>query len=450
GYRWDGIAIGDRLLAAASFALVAYLTIVAQRLAREAGESSGRARQVALERSLREATVRVRETLNVDLVRRTILEETIALLGASSARLLVNDRPPEAPLTVRLDAGGEASYVRAAPPPDVASLVAKAREDGTVVQVTNADAVGRLRLEALEAGAALAGALPTPFAGSSQVLVAIVAPGSEFARESIAAMNAFVEQAAVALEQAYLFTELGRRNDELAESRNESARTTDVIRDMIYTLAHDLRTPLVAAGVTIKQALDGGFGELPGRYRDVLGASRASNEEARRIVETLLLVARYETGEESRVSERVDCEAIVETAVEELEPLARSNGVSLSVELRDGPLVVFGDAHEIRRAVLNLVANAIAATPRNGNVVARGYVENGHVVLEIVDDGYGVAPERRASLFQRFGGTRGAVSSGLGLYIVRRIAEKHGGTADYRQREPRGSAFTLRLPEAPA
>jgi signal transduction histidine kinase len=449
GFRWDGIAVGDRLLAAASFTLVAYLTILAQRLAREAGESSGRARQVAVERTLRAATSRVRETLNFDLVRRSILSETNELLGASSARLIVGDRPGEPPLMIRLDAGGEASYVRAPLSPDLASLAAKAREDGAVVHVTIADAVGRLRLEALEAGEAIAGEIPAQHADAAHVLVAIAAPGDHFADGSLTVMSDFVEQAAVALEQAYVFTELGRRNEELAQSRNEIARTTDVIRDMIYTLAHDLRTPLVAAGVTMKQAIDGAFGELPERYRDVLRASRASNEEARRIVETLLLVARYETGEESRVNERVDCDALVETAVEELDPLARSNGVTLRAELRDRPLTVTGDVHEIRRALLNLAANAIAATPRNGTVVVSGYVEGSNVVLEVTDDGYGVSPDRRSSLFERFGGTRGAVSSGLGLYIVRRIAEKHNGSVSYRARAPQGSIFTFRLPKAP-
>jgi two-component system, OmpR family, sensor histidine kinase KdpD len=450
GYRWDGIAIGDRLLAAASFALVAYLTILAQRLAREAGESSGRARQVAVERTLRAATARVRETLNFDLVRRSILGETNALLGAASSRLIVNDRAGEPPLIIRLDAAGEPTYDRVPLSPDLASLVAKAREDGAIVHVTAADAIGRLRLEALDAGEALAGEIPAQHADAAHVLVAIAAPQTHFAEGSATIMADFVEQAAVALEQAYVFTELGRRNEEIAQSRNEIARTTDVIRDMIYTLAHDLRTPLVAAGVTMKQAIDGAFGDLPERYREVLRASRASNEEARRIVETLLLVARYETGEESRVNDRVDCDALIETAIEELDPLARSNGITLKADVRERPLTVAGDPHEIRRALLNLVANAIAATARNGTVVLSGYLEGSDVVLEVTDDGYGVSPERRSSLFERFGGTRGAVSSGLGLYIVRRIAEKHGGSVSYRPREPRGSIFTLRLPQAGA
>jgi len=382
------------------------------------------------------------------LVRRSILSETIALLHAASTRLIVYDLPSEPPLVIRLDAGGEPSYTRDALSSDLASLAAKAREDGALVHVSADDAVGRMRLAALDgASEALVGEITEQYGGAAHVLVAIAAREMPFEPGTAAAMSAFLEQASVALEQAYVFTELGRRNDEIAASRNEISRTTDVIRDMIYTLAHDLRTPLVAAGVTTKQALDGAFGALPDRYGDVLRASQASNEEARRIVETLLLVARYETGEESRVSERVDADPLLKTAVEELDPLARSNGITLRGDVRDAPLAVTGDPHEIRRALLNLVANAIAATPRDGTVTVNGFTDGSDVVLQVADDGYGVQPDRRESLFQRFGGTRGAVSSGLGLYIVRRIAEKHGGSVTYGPRDPQGSVFTLRLPK---
>ena len=75
-------------------------------------------------------------------------------------------------------------------------------------------------------------------------------------------------------------------------------------------------------------------------------------------------------------------------------------------------------------------------------------VRNGCLTVSVIDDGYGVAADRRAALFQRFGGVRSGGGTGLGLYIVRRIAEKYGGRAGYEPREPRGSRFFIELPLA--
>jgi signal transduction histidine kinase len=95
-----------------------------------------------------------------------------------------------------------------------------------------------------------------------------------------------------------------------------------------------------------------------------------------------------------------------------------------------------------------LVANAIDATPRGGHIVVKCDRSEKAIRIRVQDDGYGVPEQRREGLFQRFGGGHPGSGSGLGLYIVRRIAEKHGGTVAYAPREPRGSVFTMTLPEA--
>lgn len=448
GYHWDGIAIGDRFLLAASFVLVGYLSIKTQEYAREAGVSAGRMRQIEIEKALREATGRVRGTLNVELVQRAITRESVALLGASKATLVVRESPFGLPLVLTYhDGEADISVERRALSTEMASLVTRAGEAEDVFPVTSSDLLGRLTLESLGASEALV----TPIASGdavNHVLIESVGGGKSFLADALATLRAFAEQATMALEQAHLFTQLGERNEEIARQKNELADRGDVIRDIVYALAHDLRTPLAAAHVTMNQALSGAYGELPEGYRTILRTALAANDDQRRMVETLLLVARYEAGEASTLREPVNCEELISRIVAELRPVAEIKGIGLQEDLAPHPLPVRGDPHELRRAIANLLANAIDATPRGGHVTVRGYSSGKSIAVTVEDDGYGVPEERREGLFERFGGGQPGAGTGLGLYIVRRIAEKHGGTVAYAPRQPRGSAFTMTLPMA--
>jgi len=447
GYHWDAVAIGDRLLTAASFVLVGYMSIKTQQFAREAGESTGRGRQIQIERTLRETTGRVRETLNVELVQRAILRESLALLSASAAMLIVRNSSFETPLTIGYTGGNaEMTFERRPLSTELASLTQRARENQGVTRVTGDDALGRLTLEALNAREALTASIRSTGAPSDYVLVELARGESEFASDAIPALQAFAEQAGIALEQARLFTQLGDRNEEIARQKDELARRTEVIRDIVYALAHDLRTPLVAADVTMKQALDGAYGNLPDRYAEILRATVAANEEERRIVESLLLIARYEAGEESNLREPIALGQLIGGVIDELRPVADTKHVRLRGDVGTGDLLTIGDPHEIRRAVINLIANAMAATPEGGTISVHGAQSNGTVSVAIEDDGYGVPAELRSALFTRFGRVRSGGGSGLGLYIVRRIIEKHGGTVAFTPREPHGSTFTMTLP----
>ncbi|MBV8067673.1 MAG: HAMP domain-containing histidine kinase [Candidatus Eremiobacteraeota bacterium] len=448
GYHWDAIAVGDRLLLAASFVLVGYLSIKTQEYAREAGVSAGRMRQVEIEKALREATGRVRGTLNVELVQRAVARESAALLGASKSLLVVREASfgPPLVLTYR-DGSRDIAMERRALSTELASLVARAAEADGVFALTGNDPLGRLTLEALYAQEALV----TPIAGGNAaryVLIECVGPGQRFVGDAVVTLRAFAQQASMALEQAHLFAQLGERNEEIARQKDELANRSDVIRDIVYALAHDLRTPLAAAHVTMNQGLSGAYGELPERYREILRTAVAANDDERRIVETLLLVARYEAGEASTLRDRVDCEQLVTRIVDELRPVAEIKGIELSEESSAQRLSTRGDPHELRRAIVNLVANALDATPRGGHVAVRCSTPDQSMAIAVEDDGYGVPEQQRAGLFQRFGGGHPGSGTSLGLYIVRRIAEKHDGAVAYAPRAPRGSTFTLTLPLA--
>jgi len=448
GYAWDARAIGDRVLIALSFALVGYLTVRAQEYARISVRATERDRGARDDAALRRAAEAIRATLNVELVRQAIVRQTPGVLAADRAVLVVRKtmRPPERYAFAR---GGDAVEIdRPAPDAAMASLAARAVASGSTIEAVTGDAVATPVLEANDAGALIATAIR---ADDGDATLFVLRSGPAFDEREKRLLRAVADIAETALAQAGLFTTLGEQNDQIAGQRTELQERNDVIRDIVYALAHDLRTPLAAGHLTLEQALSGAYGELPARYREVVSTAIGSNDEMRRLVETLLLVARYEAGEASVVRARVDLRELAIDVARELDAMARSREVALAWH---APAVaaVTGDPGELRRALVNLTANALEATPAGGHVDVRVEAVAGTVRASVEDDGFGVDESIRPQLFSRFASAsrRPGAGTGLGLYIVRRIALAHGGDVAYAPNRPRGSIFTLTLPEARA
>lgn len=452
GGHWDSIAIGNRVLAAFSIILVGLLGNIAQTAAKQSGRLAARQKEGERAESIRRAFERIRSSLNTDLVARSIVREAVATLGADAASLYPADGTSLGELTYSF-ASGSADVVveRARPVAGLAQFVRRAVDRNEVVALTPTDPVARLCLDNLEAEYALV----VPLSDSQVAIAALVLTASDpnrFGVDPELSIQSFGEQAGVALAQARLFVELARKNEELAEANQSLADRGDVIRDIVYALSHDLRTPLAAAAMTLRQALDGKYGDLPEPYREILRRSIESNNELHRLAETLLLVAKYESGEQSTSRAPVRLGTLARSVVDELEPLWHAKGIRMRVG-DDETAVVSAENVELRRAITNLLSNAIAWTPEGGTIGVRVERVRGSVLMTFEDDGYGVPAGERSTLFDRFSNRspgRSGSGSGLGLYIVRRIAESHGGSIAYRPREPRGSEFVLKLPAAAA
>lgn len=444
GPHYDAIAVGDRLLLAASFLLVGYMTIRTQELGRAAGLSDARAEQAHRERRLRLALDAVRESLNTEYVMRAIVREAAALLDADRAMFFIDAVSLDAPKRyVALLGEREVRTDESRMDAGVRSLLARAAESARAYDGNGTDTVARYALEALGARSILAATL-SPGDGALP-LVALRDNEREFSRDDARLLTLFAEQAAIALAQARLFTRIAEQSEQIAEQHKRLLERSGVIRDLVYALAHDLRTPLAAANVTMQQAQRGAYGDLPESYRDVLTTTIRSNEALQRMVETLLLVARYESGDLPEPNDRVDLGAVAADVVREFEPAARERGAVIACDSQ--PAFVRGDQGELRRAVTNLVANAIEASPSAGTIGVRVVNSGEHVRVDVEDEGFGVPENERQRLFQRFGASvrRRGGGTGLGLYIVRAIAQRHGGSATYAARE-KGSRFTLTLP----
>jgi two-component system phosphate regulon sensor histidine kinase PhoR len=222
-------------------------------------------------------------------------------------------------------------------------------------------------------------------------------------------------------------------------------------RDFVANVSHELQTPLT----TIR-----GFAETLVEDPDLPAAERQRFlalilAEARRmsdLVRDLLELARLEAPVWRAEPEPVDLAATARDVLAASQPLAERRGIALGLE-EDGPAVVQGRADELRRALTNLVDNALRYTPPGGRVTVRVGRDEQGAYMAVRDTGIGIPAEEQGRIFERFyrvakGRSRDGGGTGLGLAIVKHVVESHGGRVLVESAPGEGSTFTCRFPPA--
>jgi signal transduction histidine kinase len=223
--------------------------------------------------------------------------------------------------------------------------------------------------------------------------------------------------------------------------------------DFVATVSHELRTPLTSMMGFLEMIREGEAGALTDEQQRFLAIVYRSSERLQRLVGDLLFVARLDVNGLQLQFGTVDLDEVVRDAVESAGAVARSRDLDLQLELASVPEVT-GDRERLSQLVGNLISNALKFTPAGGRVTVRAFVEGGHAVVEVEDDGIGIPEAEQDRLFQRFFrssiATEQAIpGTGLGLVISRAIAEAHGGTLDVRSKTGAGACFRLDLPLDP-
>jgi signal transduction histidine kinase len=229
--------------------------------------------------------------------------------------------------------------------------------------------------------------------------------------------------AAIAIENAYLF------------------RQTDLITDLV----HELRTPLASLN-TLSSLLQ--RPEISEEQR--LGFARTIQKETQRLNElaaNFLDLALLESGRTRFQRRRFDLLQLLFECCQVVEPGAIESGIEVIRELPESLPGINGDRDKIKQVFFNLFSNAIKYNQPGGKIYLRAWTEPGKLVFEIKDTGVGIPEESMRHLFEKFYRANSSISgAGLGLSICKRIVESHGGVITANSQLGVGTSFQVRLP----
>jgi two-component system CheB/CheR fusion protein len=249
-------------------------------------------------------------------------------------------------------------------------------------------------------------------------------------------------QAAVAIDNARLYAAERRARGD-AEGAN---RAKDVFLAM---LGHELRNPLSAVrNAVVTARLD------PTRRDRALDIACRGADQLGRLVDDLLDVARITQGRIRLRTQRLSLATLVERAVEATRPLIEERAHMISLSLPGVEIQVDGDATRLEQLIGNLLANAAKYTDPGGRVTVTVTREGDEAVLRVRDNGIGIAPDMLPRVFDLFAQADRALDRaegglGIGLTVVKRLVELHGGQVEVRSDGlERGAEFVVRLPAA--
>lgn len=219
--------------------------------------------------------------------------------------------------------------------------------------------------------------------------------------------------------------------------------------DVLALVTHEMRTPLTAIKGMSEVLLQ--FDAAPERRREMHQTIHEAAERLSRMIDEYLDLTRLESGTRPLMPKAIRPAALIEQTLLLLEPLAAQRQIKLTRRLAENLPVIFADEDLLSRALTNLLANAIKYSPQNTEVIVTTKTDGHWLFISIADQGYGISPEFLPRIFEKFYRVprvedADAPGTGLGLALVREIAELHGGRVLVESESRSGSVFTLRLP----
>ena len=301
-----------------------------------------------------------------------------------------------------------------------------------------------LRAASIEAG--FRAALIVPLLSSDGPLGTLVLqrrkPG-EFPEAIVSLMQSFADQSAIALENAGLFEEIAQKSRELEIASQHKS-------EFVANMSHELRTPLAAILGYAELMQEGFYEPLGQKSLDALTRIRSNGKHLLGLINTVLDIAKIESGQFILNMSEYAIESVVETVRSATELLAQNKKLALKTEVAKSLPIGLGDEQRLTQVLLNLVGNAIKFTDA-GEVRVTAKAVNGHFAVSVADTGPGIPEQEQTRIFDQFHQVDGSLTkakggTGLGLAIAKQIVEMHGGRIWVESTLGKGSTFQMELP----
>ncbi len=290
--------------------------------------------------------------------------------------------------------------------------------------------------------------LVMPLIGKNEVIGILAVDqrsgGKRFGADDRTLLDGLATQVVIAIENARVVEALSSTREQV-----KRADRLGTLGTLAAGLAHEINNPLVSIHTFLSLAPDKRQeedAEFWGRYHSLASSEL---ERIRGLVATMSHLARG--GMDDVVREPVDIRDVAEKVVALMNPEAREAGVELELKECDDLVPVYGVRDHLQQVLINLVCNAIHATPEGGSVRVELALDRDHprdvMWMTVIDDGAGISPEHAEQIFDPFFTTKDPdKGTGLGLMITHQIVCDHGGAIEVRSEPGQGSSFKVKLP----
>ncbi len=243
-----------------------------------------------------------------------------------------------------------------------------------------------------------------------------------------------------------------QERDERLERINEQLRRANRVKsEFLAIMGHELKTPLHAIRGYAQLLLEGIDGPVTPEQREDLENILRSSDHLRALIDNVLQFSKLEAGEEELHPTVIALDELLEEALQNVKVLARERGVDVRVEANG--LYVWADETKLKQILINLLSNALKYTSE-GHVLVSAELRGEEILFAVRDTGIGIPPEHQAKIFEPFtqldsSSTRAWGGIGLGLSIVKKYVEMHGGRIWVESEPGKGSTFYFTLPRGP-